>query len=743
MVTFCDSYEERYWTFAWHPRYRKQVIETNYPKRITIHSEAAPWTIRVAANEREMMQDAIDFLRKEDPDLLTGWNVQDFDMPYLSARCDQINVDFNRISPMGKVTILEEHKKKKKKKGKSGKSKVSVKVWGRIVVDQLAAYRLMHTHELDSFQLEDIGQFEFGVGKVKLKKGVGRTWEDHFKRALYYNCADVELCYEIDRKRKVIPFLDYERRFTGCEFDDSMARSRIVDVTLLREAQDLHIALPSKVYGRVHKKFKGGKVLRSRPGKYRNVMVIDFAAFYPSLLIALNASMEYKVTDKKLRAMLEKIHQFYFLLPIFAPMVGKVPRFPKFPFTRSANGVWFFDHEDSLVRRVIGKFLKRRKGMKVTRDQHRVVGICDVCSTVAECNELYRIYDDMQKAYKTRINTYYGVSGYVNFRLYDREAAQAITLTAQALLLYTEKIVHSKEMYRAILEHFPHYNITEPPEIVYGDTDSTFLRLPANLTIEQCVEVSQFIVERLNRAYLRLLSRYHFQREKFGIEMGAETLFDPLIFVEKKKTKKGAKKKYAGRVRWKDGKLVDYIVKKGFKSVRADASAVSKGAQDRCIRLICYGVDAETIAKGVKKIIHRIRKGRYKIEEVSIPKGVRVDPDDYELGQKSLPHHVRAVLTSEKYWELEVRDKVLLCYFKVGEEIKWGGRTITLIRGINDVFAFQRSRDVPEGFKKQIDYDALIEKTLKSDLEQILALEGVQWDRYFTNQTSLDAWMSA
>ncbi len=735
IATFYDNYEEIYYTFAWHPNFRRKTLNETYHRRIKTYGDTAPWKIFIGSNEQEMLEALAEYIRDRDPDLMTGWNIQVFDFPYLKARSEHLGVNFDQISPLNRVTILEE----------DDKQKTFVKVWGRVVLDELDAYKNMKVHELESYRLDRVSEAEFGdIGTIHpKKKSMGDLWFDDFKRCLVLNALHVELCVEIDRKRRIFNFFDYERRFTGCEFDDIFARSRVVDATFLREALDLGIVLPSKNYGIKHKKFPGGKVFPSTPGKYRNVIVSDFSAFFPSLLIALNASKEFRIEDKELIEKLEEIHQFYFLLPVFAAMIGEVPRFPKFPYTRAENGTWFYDHEDSLARRVISKFIDRRNHFKKLMWEHLPVGKCPNCNTAYECNELWSIYNDIQKSYKSRINTYYGVSGYKGFRLYDRPTAWGITSTAGVFLIFTRDFIQSDYLYGLIKAKFPTYPITERVRVIYGDTDSTFLKLPSALSYEQAIEVAEFIVKRVNLVYRRLLSRYHIRQEKFRIKMGIERLFDPLIFVEKKSEKKGAKKRYAGRERWADGRWTDKFYKKGFESVRSDTPKVSKGAQDRCLTLLCYDVPVEVVMEGVRTIVDRIEKGKYSIEGIALRTGVRVDVEKYALGQKSLPIHVRAVLTSRKYWNLDiVDDKILYCHFKRGD-IRWdnGQKKMRIAPGRTDVFAFVYEHEVPPEFREKIDIDLMIKKTVQSDLEQILMVEGVHWEQFFHNQRTLDAYV--
>jgi DNA polymerase elongation subunit (family B) len=724
MASFYDNYTGILSSFAWHPRYRPRVINAKYIKKISHKEKSYPWKITLCINEKDMLQQIVSYIKNIDPDLVTGWNIQTFDLPYMKQRCERMDVTFDSISPLQIASILQEKDKKS----------IGFKIWGRTVFDLLAGYKGMQAHEIQSFKLDKVVDFECHCGTVHSTTSMSELWHRKFKKCLIMNAMHTEACIEIDRKRHVLGFYDDERRFTGCEFEDIMMRSRFIDVTLLREAQDDMTVLPTKPeHPKKEAKSKGAVVFTPKKGKHRIVCGVDMSAFYPSIFIALNASKEMRVKDETILQKLEELHQVYHLLPLM--LCG---RYPRIPFTRSHNGTWFKNTKDSLVRRTIRKFILRRKDIKKLRDQHFSTKKCNTCSTMEECNEQWSIYNEMQKMYKTRINAMYGVFGYPNFRLHDKPTFASVPDQAKDVLIFSKNLVESKKLFQLLQRKFPSYPITEMPEVIAGDTDSLYIELSKDLSVAQAVEIGKFIISYINKKIRVYILRMHTLPKDFLLKIDLEKVFSPFMLGTQKK-------RWAGRCRWEDGRFIDKIIKMGFETVRSDTPLVSKGAQDRYIDLFCLNVEDEPILKGIRTIIKRIRKGNfYSIEDIAIPIGVWVDPDEYQLGQKHLPIHIRAILTTKKYWGANYGQgsKILYCYFKPGS-LKYNGNTITIVKGKNDVFAFHYAEDIPKEFQAVIDYDLMVDKTMKSELERVFEIANLDWDTFFYNQQSMDQWIKA
>ncbi|MFB6305042.1 MAG: 3'-5' exonuclease, partial [Haloferacaceae archaeon] len=196
----------------------------------------ARYEIRTFDEEAAMLDAFIAYVEETDPDVLTGWNFEDFDAPYLLDRLDVLDprtdhdLSAERLSRVGEVW-------------RSGWGGPDVK--GRVVFDLLYAYKRTQFTELESYRLDAVGEQELDVGKERYSGDIGDLWEQEPRRLLEYNLRDVELCVEIDRKQDIVDFWDEVRTFVGCKLEDAPTPGDAVDIYVLHKVHG-DFALPSK-----------------------------------------------------------------------------------------------------------------------------------------------------------------------------------------------------------------------------------------------------------------------------------------------------------------------------------------------------------------------------------------------------------------------------------------------------------------------------------------------------------------
>ncbi|WP_227376535.1 DNA-directed DNA polymerase [Haladaptatus halobius] len=344
--------------------------------------------VRTYEREEAMLESFLDYITETDPDVLTGWNFDDFDAPYLLDRLERLagghhdyNLDYERLSRVNEVW-------------RSDWGGPTIK--GRVVFDLLYAYKRTQFSELDSYRLDAVGEVELGVGKERYAGDIGDLWEQNPTRLLEYNVRDVELCVELDRKQNIIAFWQEVASFVGCKLEDATTPGDAVDVYVLHEAHG-QFALPSK--GQVESEdYEGGAVFDPITGIKENVTVLDLKSLYPMSMSTINASPETKVDPEK-----------YDGDTYCAP-----------------NGTHFRKEPDGIVRAIINETLAEREEKKELRNEHD-----------PDSHE-YDIFDRQQAAVKVIMNSLYGVLGWDRFRLYDKEMGAAITATGREVIEFTE-----------------------------------------------------------------------------------------------------------------------------------------------------------------------------------------------------------------------------------------------------------------------------------------------------------------
>ncbi|PSQ06946.1 hypothetical protein BRC97_04530 [Halobacteriales archaeon QS_6_71_20] len=345
--------------------------------------------VRTFAEEDAMLDAFIAYVAETDPDVLTGWNFEDFDAPYFMDRCEELDAASEYDLSPDRLSRVNET-------WRSGWGGPDVK--GRVVFDLLYAYQRTQFTELESYRLDAVGELELDAGKERYTGDIGDLWEQEPERLLEYNVRDVELCVEIDRKQEIVAFWDDARRFVGCQLEDAPTPGDAVDMYVLHNAFG-EFVLPTKGQ-QGGEEFEGGAVFEPISGVEEMVSVLDLKSLYPMCMVTINASPETIVDDPD-------------------SFEGETYRAP--------NGTRFRKEPDGMMREMVDELLTERERLKGERDEH------------SPGSDAYEQYDRQQASVKVIMNSLYGVSGWDRFRLYDKDNAAAITAMGRRVIEFTEE----------------------------------------------------------------------------------------------------------------------------------------------------------------------------------------------------------------------------------------------------------------------------------------------------------------
>jgi len=386
-----DSYRDEYVLWLYDADMGVEAPETLADYDPIREGGAVDYDVRVFESEQRMLASFLDYLDDTDPDILSGWNFDDFDAPYLLDRLERLdvradeNLDPDRLSRVDEVW-------------RSNWQGPNVK--GRVVFDLLYAYQRTQFSELDSYRLDAVGEQELGVGKERYPGDIGDLWEQDPERLLEYNLRDVELCVELDREQSIVAFWDEVRTFVGCKLEDATTPGDAVDMYVLHKLHD-EFALPSKGQ-QSGEEYEGGAVFDPITGVRENVSVLDLKSLYPMCMVTINASPETKVDP-------ETYDGDTYVAP---------------------NGTHFRKEPDGAIREMVDELLSERDEKKGLRNDHD------------PGSQEYERFDRQQQAVKVIMNSLYGVLGWDRFRLYDREMGAAVTATGRDVIEYTESVAN-------------------------------------------------------------------------------------------------------------------------------------------------------------------------------------------------------------------------------------------------------------------------------------------------------------
>ena len=470
----------------------------------------------------------------EDADILTGWNSEGYDIPYLHNRIVQV--------------LSKEHTKRlclwnrfprKREYESYGKPTVTYDLVGRVHLDYLQLYRKHTYHEMHSYRLDFVGEYEVGEKKVAYEGSLDKLYNEDFEKFIAYNRQDVMLLVKIDRKLQFIELCNALAHENGVLLATTMGSVLLIDNAITNEAHNLGLIVPIRT--RDHQPdttgdhededseprgIVGAYVADPVQGMHEWIGGVDINSLYPSTIRSLNMSKETVVgqirstsTDRLINHRIHKekrsfadswnemfgtleynqvLNRELVMLTVdfedgtTAELSGDelyqwVFENPKRQLTISANGTIFDVSKDGVVPGLLARWYKERKELQSEAKKNaRMADEESDINKKAEYKELTEFYDRRQLIKKILLNSLYGAVGNSASLYYDNRIAQSTTLTGRCIVKHMAGKINE-----VIAGEYNH----KGPSIVYGDsvTGDTVIRTDSgNMTIEQlfheCVE---------------------------------------------------------------------------------------------------------------------------------------------------------------------------------------------------------------------------------------------------------------
>lgn len=214
------------------------------------------WCIFHCSSEKTMLSHFVELLRKINCDVIVGWNLDYFDIPYLRSRLSKLDIlyDFDFFDTF----------------------------------DLMVAYKDIFKNK-ESYALKSVAVEEGLIDEEEKEVFNFDWWMNDLDKLLYYNKRDVYLTYQIDKKHKLFSQYRSKKEISGLyTYRQVYEQKPAIDVVCLRVAKEKGIVLPSYPIQTRGLNLKGGFVLHPKPGLYRNVAVFDFSRYYPSIILSFN-----------------------------------------------------------------------------------------------------------------------------------------------------------------------------------------------------------------------------------------------------------------------------------------------------------------------------------------------------------------------------------------------------------------------------------------------------------------------
>lgn len=235
--------------------------------------------------EEEMLNTFIDLV--EDADVLSGWNSDYYDVPYLINRITRVlgKHECRRLSPWGLPP-------KEKKIVRGGKEDQSFEIPGKLSMDYMELYKKYNFEERHSYALNAIAEAELGEKKVDYDGTLDDLYKKDFKKFLEYNIQDTMLLDRLDKKRGYID-LGNTYAHTNCVLMPTvMGTVALIDQAATIEAHSRGMVVPDRKRHDGDVRAAGGWVAKPKKGFHKWVGSADLTSLYPSVIRALNMSPE-------------------------------------------------------------------------------------------------------------------------------------------------------------------------------------------------------------------------------------------------------------------------------------------------------------------------------------------------------------------------------------------------------------------------------------------------------------------
>ncbi len=234
-------------------------------------------------DEKDMLEDFIHVLKEENPDIISAYNLDNFDAPYLINRCKKLGINYHMLSRLNSVT------------DRFAGNKTVYNFKGTILFDLFVGYKLWRKYGnmtvLASYSLDYVARTILNDNKLEHGKTISYLWKHDPKTLVEYNTHDVVLMKKLDEKCKIVDFFDNARRMSRIQFEDVYKTTSLIDGYLISRLKE-SIILPNSKPGSSGNAYSGAFVFEPVPGIYKNVLCQDIASMYPSIIKTYNISYE-------------------------------------------------------------------------------------------------------------------------------------------------------------------------------------------------------------------------------------------------------------------------------------------------------------------------------------------------------------------------------------------------------------------------------------------------------------------
>lgn len=521
-------------------------------------------------NEKDMLVSFVNYVDDIDPDCLLAWGMGFYDLPTLYYRLESLGIGADKLSPssLGK----NRHMGEPDFKGNQYRW-TSQPIVGRLVIslDRLfeRIYKDSKSTNLPSKKLDIVGQTLFGKGKTEFRPDFyDPDYDEFLEEYLFYNYRDVELMVEIERDFNLIEGQQNLQVLAKCQYSSTFYGSSYARVYFMRKANFIQKS------GTPQWKLKLGSLdgeddvlqgaivfdpeVLNTIGLHKNVVIVDFAGLYPSMMVSYNTSHETRVKPGEEQD---------------DDIIGDGCRFRREPMGLLPSCVQELD---------------------VLRDEYKAKR--DIAANdEGKSSTDYRKWDDAQKTVKRLRATFYGLMAFKGYAWGDMDIARTITYGGRTNLMRIAE--EAEEM---------------GYKLIYGHTDSCFFALGDDLTPEECAEAAITLADNLTASCQSAL-------KSTAVVVEAELIMDRFYLPRRNRyAGRIIWQPGSGESPFDIGNLpVDKRIKmQGLEAKHTNTAEIGRTAQIEAMKLIWDDRPADEVLHYLRGVVDSVRSGDVPIEDI-------------------------------------------------------------------------------------------------------------------------------
>lgn len=436
------------------------------------------------SSEFELLSRFINDFAIDHPDIITGWNSNLFDLPYLYMRTIRVGGEdmANRLSPWGTVRVKE--------LDLNGRLLIKLDINGISCIDYLDIYKKFILKPRESYKLDFIAQVELGEEKLNYDEYESFTefWQKDWSKFVRYNIHDVNLVDKLEDKLRLIDLLVVIAYDAKCNFDSVFSPVKTWDCILSNQMLEMNIVAPIKGETKSFGSIEGAYVQEPVPGMYNWVVSFDATSLYPSIIMQYNISPE-TLLPQQLDCTVEG-------------MLNGDYEFKESSCSILANGAMFSNQSKGIFPIVVEKMFDDRQKYKkmMLKCKQDLELESDPRKIHALENQIANL-DNKQHSRKILLNSLYGATANEGFRFYERKISEGITMTGQFIIRYVSQYVNQflNKSLKTDSVNYAFYMDTDSCYITLGSMVDRFFK---NKSTEKIVDLlDRFCVEKLSGVF--------------------------------------------------------------------------------------------------------------------------------------------------------------------------------------------------------------------------------------------------